>query len=347
MQLDGVVPKCPGKKVDTAPGHFATRRGLEANRFGSGRYILCGRQNFSSFRNLWLMNTRNLTAFSLILFFSTTQQACAENGIFGNRGGFLLEEDFEQAEADSLREELNRVYNQAVRDAVEQGNFRAAFLRQVPFLVRKSEGGGGGKPGSARILGDRSVVTYRQYDKIEIKCDSPGCFAVGDSVDIIRRLRTVSFMDISSRIYQRVGLARISRVQGKKVDAEVLSASNMILPEDLVALHEMFTDIEVSEYFDPTTSLSGSVLDRVEETRSPYLYQSVLINLGRSEGVQRGDLFAVYPKTESEGYRMTPSTVGAAVEIGDGWSTLTITKMFDNTLDQGDRVELVRRAAER
>ncbi len=291
------------------------------------------------------MNSRNLTAFLVILFFSTTQQACAENDIFANRGGFLLEEDFEQAEADSLREELNRVYNQAVRDAVEQGNFRAAFLRQVPFLIRKSEGGGGGKPGSARIPGDRSVVTYRQYDRIEIKCDSPGCFAAGDTVDIIRLLRTVSFMDIPCRIYQRVGLARIHRVQGKKVEAEVLSASDMILPEDIVASHRIFSDIEVSEYYEPTTSLSGSVLDRVEETRSPYLYQSFLINLGRSEGVQRGDIFAVYPKTESGSYRKIPSTVGVAVEIGDGWSTLTITKMFDNTLDRSDRVELIRRAA--
>ncbi len=284
------------------------------------------------------------TAF-FVLFALSTYSAEGRNNASGSTGEFLLEEDFEQAERDSLREELNRVYNQAVRDAVEQGNFRAGFLRQVPFLVRTSKESE--QPGKGRILGDRSVVTYRRFDLIEIECDSPRCFAVGDSVDFVRFLRSESFMDKPSRIYRRVGIGEVVRVPGKRAEVKILNVSDMILPDDLVDSYRHFTDIEVSDYFEPTTSLSGNILDRIEETRSPYLYQTVMINLGRADGVGRGDLFTVYPRTGSGSYRSTPSTVGAAVEIGDGWSTLTIIKMFDNTLDKDDRVELIRRAAQR
>ncbi len=232
-----------------------------------------------------------------------------------------------------------------IKGFVEKGYLGPDMLRQVSFLWNKRDEKDIIAPGNAYIEGKKEDTFFHQYDRVTCVIFGRHSYNKGDTVDIFRQERFFKYHDEPVKLVRRVGLGRVESItRGVKttMDITLIKIWDTVRGEDRITPAERFTYHEIDNVVNAQSSLRGTVFKRVELTEAPYLYQTFIIDKGRRDGVQLGDIFLV-ANVDKKKDRKVPTLLGCALNVGEQSSTLIIMKMVMNKLAAGDEVTLIKR----
>lgn len=215
------------------------------------------------------------------------------------------------------------------------------FLASTPFLWRKPDPRGLIYPGDARIDPKSERESFQQFDEVSIRPFGDSEYRVGDTVTIFRSERRLTYKEKKANLVRRIARARVTAVDGKTVRAELFKVRDVVKRGDRVAHADVFPRISVLDYVRAEAGVVGEVFERVEQTLFPYLYHTFILDRGSADGVQMGDIFLVYAQEEGELPRATQAA--CAVHVEDDYATLATVKLYESTLSDGDKVNLVMR----
>lgn len=216
------------------------------------------------------------------------------------------------------------------------------FLRGVPFLWTETDPRGLVYPGDARIDPHADARLFHQFDEVRVDVFGTTDYAVGDTMDVFSSERMVNYRERKANLVRRVARGVVTAASEKTLAVKLYAVWGVVRPGDRLARAEHFRRYEVDGMIDPPAALSARVFQRVEQSGSPYLYQSFIIDRGSTEGVQLGDIFVIRNQHEQAG-RAKPAQVACASYVGEDFSTLTIVRVYDTSLQTGDRAEMVKR----
>ena len=221
-----------------------------------------------------------------------------------------------------------------------QNYFTSEYLEKLAYLWFDKDSRGLICPGNAAIEKPDGKDIYRQFDDVHITVFGKNTYAVGDTVDVIHSDRFVKFMGKTANLVRRVAKARITAVGNTQLTALIFKAWDIISAGDRVDKTFRIQGREIDTITYPGTIIKGTVFERIEDTESPYLFQTFICDRGAQDGVVFGDLFFVYSSSTSTG-PTRPSLLGCAVNVGEKSSTIAIEKMFVNSVHPGDTLSLI------
>jgi hypothetical protein len=229
-----------------------------------------------------------------------------------------------------------------------QEYFTSEYLSKSAFLWFDRDAKGLISPGNAFIEKSDDATSLQKYDKesyqqfntIKITVFGKNAYSIGDTVDVFHSDRFVKFMGKTANLVRRVARAKIIDRKGDRLSAVLFKMWDIVSSGDRVDKAFPLQGKEIDTVEQPANPLSGTVFERVEETESPYLFQTFIFDRGAKDGVMFGDLFFVYVNKSSGPPHA--SVLACAINIGERSSTLAIEKMFDNSFSPGDTVTLVR-----
>lgn len=198
------------------------------------------------------------------------------------------------------------------------------------------------KSGPGSEMTKYSSDVYRQFDEIPMTVFGDNPYKIGDTVDILHSDRFVKFKGKTANLVRRTGRARITAVSGGQCTAILFKAWDVVAAGDRVDAMAHFQSREIDTLIDCDVSIRGTVFDRIEETERPYLFQTFLVDRGAVDGVRFGDLFVVYPRESAETPKR-PEAIGCVINAGEESSTLCVEKLYENSLEAADTVDLVKR----
>jgi hypothetical protein len=220
------------------------------------------------------------------------------------------------------------------------------FLGAVPFLWFDRDAKGLVYPGDARIdpTSDKSV--FQQYDDALVKVFGSAKYAVGDTLDVYRSERMVTFKSRQANLVRRIANARVVEVKGTAIRVTLYKVWGVVQAGDRVMHAERpIAPVTIKDIVDPPSVLSASVFQRAEVTEIPYPYEAVILDCGSTDGVKLGDVFATYPKPSAAKDRSvsTPAQVACAAHVGESFTTVVLLKLNNTDLAPGDLANLVKR----
>jgi hypothetical protein len=227
-----------------------------------------------------------------------------------------------------------------------KGFFSPEFMAKIGYLVFDKDGRGVIYPGNGVIEKCKKTDVYHQFDSLDIILYGTASYAPGDSIDIIHPDRFVKFgvkTPVTANLVRPVARACVTYVSNGEMRARIVKAWDVIGCRDRVAATKSIAPLDIDAIVDAATEIIAAVFARVEETESPYLYQTFIIESGAADGVQMGDLFLVYPVDKKTAVDEHPSVLACVVNLGEHSSTLVIVKMFANRIASGDQAKLVKR----
>jgi len=254
----------------------------------------------------------------------------------------FLEDTVPSVDQDSVelaqreQEELDHI-----NDVLRRKILTSEFLASTPFLWMKPDARGLIYPGDARIDTRSPRTHFQQFDRVPIKIFGDEVYAVGDTLDVFRSERMLSYRKQRANLVRRIGRGVVVDIDGEMMHAELVDIWDVVKKGDRIAKVTAFPTYSILDYVEPQTSITGEVFERVEKTLFPYLFHSFILNRGSSDGVQVGDLFVAYTKTTDD--NRVPAQVACAVHVDDTYATLTTVKLYRKALEEGDRVALVKR----
>ena len=258
----------------------------------------------------------------------------------GATAGFL--DDTSTGNADSIllaqkQEEELRLLNSIIKRKI----LTSEFLATSPFLWSTKDARGLIYPGDARIDPRARNAAFQQFEEIPIAVFGKTSYQVGDTIEIYRSERMVTFKKRKANLVRRVAQAYVIEVKGAKMKAVLHEVWDAVKPGDRVGRAQPFPRMAVMEYVTPSQAISAQVFQRVEQTLFPYPFHSFIIDRGTADGVQVGDLFVAYQVGKEAS--PNPAQLACAVHVEGDYATLATVMLYQNALKPGDRVDLVRR----
>jgi hypothetical protein len=184
---------------------------------------------------------------------------------------------------------------------------------------------------------------YRQFDEILISSLGNARYSVGDTVSVVHSDRFVKFKGKTANLLHRTAIARVSSVNGDTARAILFKAWDIVTGGDRIDSVFHGPRSEIDTIVECESHVKGTVFERVEQSESPFLFHTIILDCGAGSGVKFGDLFLVYPHQGALKPQRKPSALACALVVGEQSSTLLIEKLFDIALGQGDTAELVKR----
>jgi hypothetical protein len=226
-----------------------------------------------------------------------------------------------------------------------QDYFAPEFLEKLAYLWFEKDPRGLIYPGNAviekPIAGGRyDKDIYRQFDDVYITLLGKNTYTVGDTVDVFHSDRFIKFKGRTANLVRRVAKAKITTNDNARLNAVIFKAWDVVSAGDRVDKAFPIQGREIDSIMATGPAITATVFERVEETESPYLFQTFICDRGAKDGVVFGDLFFAYPGGQSSD-RSRPSLLGCAVNVGEQSSTIAIEKMFINSVNPGDTLVLV------
>ncbi len=237
------------------------------------------------------------------------------------------------------------LFSSVIKGLIENDRLGPEMLRQVSYLWTKRDIKDLVSPGNAYIDGDKDKPIYHQFDRVHCTVFDRISYTVGDTVDIIHSERYLKYNGELVNLVRRVALGRVEKItRDEKTSLKVIiiKAWDLVRNDDRIAPATRFTYHEIDEIVNAEKSIKGTVLERVEKTAAPYLYQTFIFNKGDHGGVQLGDLFLVLNVAKKKAEK-PQALLACAVNIQERSSTLIIMRMFTDKLAAGDEVKLVKR----
>jgi hypothetical protein len=229
-----------------------------------------------------------------------------------------------------------------------QDYFASEYLEKLAFLWFDKDLRGLIYPGNAVIekpsgngpLKKYDKDIYQQFDEIRCAVFGENTYSEGDTIDVFHSERFVKFKGKTANLVRRVAKARVSAVESAQLSAVIFKAWDIVFTGDRIDKTFRIQGREIDTILAPGTVVKGIVFERVEETESPYPFQTLICDCGAKDGVVFGDLFFAYSGGRSSD-RSRPSLLGCAVNVGERSSTIAIEKMFVNSVNPGDTLSLV------
>jgi hypothetical protein len=217
-----------------------------------------------------------------------------------------------------------------------------SFFSSVPFLWFERNASGVLLPGETVLDSPSDRAMYQLYDKLSLTVKKGESFKIGDSLDIYNYMRVIEYNRSRATVLKCVGSANVVEVKGDKVFVALYKVFDKVLGGEHVMRAHHLKNQEIDTLVAPDVAIQGTLVTRAEETESPYIFQTLILNKGSQDGVRIGDVFAVYHSKESE-ISTEVAVVGYTSNVQKNSSSMTIIKMSDNKISSGDRALLVRR----
>lgn len=234
-----------------------------------------------------------------------------------------------------------QIDNTIVSSIQMKNPFSTDFFAAAPFLWTERDIQGKILPGDANVEAPQKSFSYQLFNVMEFKVFGSNEYKVQDTIDIYERLQTVNYNNTQATLVKRSGLAVVNFTRDKVCKALIFKIWNPIKGNQRVSPRTEFKTKTIDTIVAPNVTIKGRVFLKTEQTATPYLYQSFLMDKGSNDGVKIGDIFITYPPKKA--LSLDACLLTCVVHCGVNSSTLTIMKMFDNRLEIGDEVVLIRR----
>ena len=216
------------------------------------------------------------------------------------------------------------------------------FFTAVPFLWFERNSSGVLLPGESVVEkpGDRAM--YQLFDKVLITLKKEDGFKVGDSIDLYNYFRVIEHNKARAAILKCVGSAHITEIRSNKALASLYKVFDKVVGGEHLMKASKLSSLEIDTLVSPDVTIQGSLIARAEETESPAIFQTLILEKGSQDGVKLGDVFAVY-HTKNNELTSEVALVGYTANVQKNSSSMVIIKMSDNKVGRGDRAVLIRR----
>lgn len=243
---------------------------------------------------------------------------------------------------------LKNIYNDSISDSSlstnlsESGKLDRSFFAKVPFLWFERDPQGYVYPGKG-IVKKPPNASYKRYENLIIQPLTENYFSVGDTLDIYKPLRFLEINEQTANLIQRSGRCIVLETAPKKITAVVSEQWDAITGNERVDKYAQCHPGVVDTITTPSISITGSIITRAEATPSPYPYQTVIVDKGEGDGVQKGDIFGLY-STKKKITTWKLSAVGITLYVNKSTSSVILFSLLHNELSEGDKAVLVRKA---
>jgi hypothetical protein len=217
-----------------------------------------------------------------------------------------------------------------------------SFFKAVPFLWFTRNSSGVLLPGESVIDAPPENAMYQLYDKIQISIKNNELYKVGDSVDIYNYFRVIEYNRTRATVIKCVGSARLTEVAKNKASGQLYKVYDKVIGGEHIMKAEPLNSQEIDTLVSPDIAIQAGLITRAEETESPYVFQTLIIDKGSQDGVKVGDVFGMYRVNDGVMSKDIAVT-GYTAKVQKTTSSLTIIKMSDNKLNPGDKGILFRR----
>jgi len=234
-------------------------------------------------------------------------------------------------------------------------------LAAAPYLHYDN----GRKPGSGKVAPPKDRDVYQRFDKVIVKpvmkiglrhdpkiqkgdkAVKEPPFKVGDTVDVLRSIKTVKVGGKSARLVARTARGVVLGFAGKKAIVLLTDMWGKVSGSERVARAEPFLPvyIDVKPAAD-AENIKASVVLRVDKSIVLYLHQYIVVNKGSEAGVKVGDFFKVTDR-ERPGRFSEELAEAQAINVTAKASTLVLQKVYSERLRRWDEADLSFRAAEK
>lgn len=227
----------------------------------------------------------------------------------------------------------------AIQDKI---SISSNFFSGVPFLWTGRDSSGNMYPGDGTVEKPAEKESYQLFDKMSIRLGRGAKYKPGDTVDIYSSLRFVRFRNSTANLVKRVGRGCITSVDGKRAYAQLFQISDVIKGKERTGLSGRSQISGISGVIEPDVSIKASVFERVEQTASPYLFQTVIIDQGSKKGVKLGDVFVIYHSENKDAAH--PVMTGYVGSVTEESASLVIISIFENKVSSDDFAVLLCRS---
>jgi hypothetical protein len=250
---------------------------------------------------------------------------------------------FSSAQESPAQSQGNQFAKDSLQRVLKAKNPMAAeFFICAPFLWSDKNGHGAMYPGNAILEKPVEKESYSLYDNLNIRLLEGASYHNGDTVDIIHSYRLMKYLGKTVNLVQRIGVAVITDVRNKKATAQLIVMHDVIKENNRIAPSTARTRQIIDTLLPPERRVEGKVFLKVEATVTPYLYQTVIVDKGTLDGVETGSVFTLY-SVGKNGVEKTQA-IGIAVCVNETNSSVTIMKLFDTALKEGDKAVLISKA---
>jgi hypothetical protein len=269
-------------------------------------------------------------------------QLSQSSGLLTSRTGSLLQKvtlKKEKIEASLIPQATDSMLLSIIRSKDQLGG---SFFASVPFLWFERNASGVLLPGESMVDPPEDRAMYQLYDKLTITAKKGESFKIGDSLDIYNYMRVIEYNHARSTILKCIGSANVIEIKGTKVFAALYKVFDKVLGGEHIMKAHHLKNQEIDTLVVPDVAIEGTIVTRAEETESPYIFQTLILNKGSQDGVRTGDVFAAYHNRESE-ISTEVAIVGYTSNVQKNSSSMTVIKMSDNKISSGDKAVLIRR----
>jgi LysM repeat protein len=248
----------------------------------------------------------------------------------------------------ATNDSLKTMYNDSFSDSALISNLYKnykidkSFFAKVPFLWFDMDPQGNIYPGKG-IVQKPPSATYQRFDKMIIEPQVENYFKPGDTLDIYKQLKFYEYEGKTANLVQRAGRCVVLESAPKKITASLVEQWDAVIGNERVDKSVKYFPITADTLTTPSIAITGSIFTRAEQTPGLYPFQTVIIDKGEKDGVQKGDIFGLY-STKAKVSTWKLSAVGLTLYVNNSTSSLVLITLVQNALNEGDKAVLVRKA---
>lgn len=151
------------------------------------------------------------------------------------------------------------------------------------------------------VAGRGAATSAHPQDRVYLSYGSGARPEVGDRLSVVEVGRHVDGAHGRARLIHPRAVVRIVELNADVMEGQLESQYGPVHPEQLVIPIEAFPDFQVESpsLVEGGPDLEGQILEFVGQQPLPGRAALALINLGRRQGVQEGDIFEAYRPTRS------------------------------------------------
>lgn len=212
----------------------------------------------------------------------------------------------------------------------------AKALASAPFLHFDRRA----LPGEGKVMPPKDRTVFQQFDRVTVKPTGKKLtFKAGDTVDVLNKMRWVSFKGKPALVTVRVGRGVVVGYAGKRAVVNLYELWGAVNGGESIAKAVSFAPLASERLTASDGEVKASVVLRVEETGRPYLHQHIIIDKGSEAGVRMGDFFKIVEKAAPD--RLSEEIMKAqVVNVSASSATLVVQKLRRGQVAAGDEAIL-------
>ncbi len=217
----------------------------------------------------------------------------------------------------------------------------AEFFASVPFLWTSRDSSGSIYPGDGVLQSPKEIISYHPFDELKITLLKNASYKTGDTIDIISSLKIVRFRNTTANLVKRVGRGIVLTVESGEMTARLIKVWDVIEGKERIAHARQFSNLSFNKFVKADISLKARVFTRIDETESPYILQTLILDKGSDDGVRQGDIFTIYHHYNKDSLNF--SSIGLTADVSSKSASVVLIKISDNHISDQDIAVLFKR----